>query len=306
MVHRDLKPDNIYIDGKRGICKIGDFGFAKLVVDSSITQNTVTIKHYSSYSDERSIPYTDERIAYKLINMSQVGTPAYIAPELRMLVDAHLNFSSVETINEKIKLCERFIYKGDVFSFGCILYELTFLKMAFENRSVSLMLNKIRALYKRSFLTRFQLPDDVYIKTAIEIDIDDSYSSDLRSVIKACLEVNPAERPHVRQVARMHQVDARLKQDFEDYYKKQVTPSLIFSTKENVLKYRNALLEASYKPITMKSLKFHDNLIIILAVKQTPNEEESKLFVFNQLATLLKDFNSFLNHSGDCLLLESP
>lgn len=91
------------------------------------------IKHFA---DERTATTatTDERIAYKLINMSQVGTPSYIAPELRMLIDCHLNFSSVETINEKIKLCERFIYKGDIFSFGCILYELTFLRLAFENR----------------------------------------------------------------------------------------------------------------------------------------------------------------------------
>lgn len=99
-----------------------------------MTQNTVTIKHYSTVGNSTS--NTDERIAYRLINMSQVGTPSYIAPELRMLIDSHLSFLSVETINEKIKLCERFIYKGDVFSFGCILYELTFLRVAFENRFV--------------------------------------------------------------------------------------------------------------------------------------------------------------------------
>ena len=40
IIHRDLKPDNIYIEGKRGTCKIGDFGFAKVLVESSITENT--------------------------------------------------------------------------------------------------------------------------------------------------------------------------------------------------------------------------------------------------------------------------
>lgn len=138
----------MYIHGKRGLCKIGDFGFAKLVVDSSMTQNTVTIRTTNATTssglvlDEQQYQQrnasaaaaADERIVYKLINMSQVGTPSYIAPELRMLIDSHLNFSSVETINEKIKLCEKYIYKGDVFSFGCILYELTFLRLAFENR----------------------------------------------------------------------------------------------------------------------------------------------------------------------------
>lgn len=314
-MHRDLKPDNVYIHGKRGLCKIGDFGFAKLVVDSSMTQNTVTIKNFSSYQSgendarERNGPVNisataaaDERIVYKLINMSQVGTPSYIAPELRMLIDSHLNFSSVETINEKIKLCEKYIYKGDVFSFGCILYELTFLRLAFENR--------------------FQLPSDVYLKTKIEIDTEESYSDELRAVIKACLEMNPAERPNVRQVMRMHAVESRLGQSFEDSYKRQVTPALTISTKKNVLLYQSATLPAGYKPIAMKSLKFNHNLIVILAVKQggssskTSNfniisslaaypfsadydssidvDEESRIFVYNEFGKLLHDFSSYL------------
>lgn len=40
IIHRDLKPDNVYIESKRGVCKIGDFGFAKILVETSITENT--------------------------------------------------------------------------------------------------------------------------------------------------------------------------------------------------------------------------------------------------------------------------
>lgn len=268
--------------------------------------------------------------------MSQVGTPSYIAPELRILIDSHLNFSSVETINEKIKLCEKYIYKGDIFSFGCILYELTFLKLAFENR--------------------FQLPNDVYMKTAIELDIDQSYSADLKTLIKWCLEKNPAERPSVRKIFNMPLIEIRLKQDFEEFYKKQVIPSLTINTKKNVLLCISASLEEHYKPIAMKSLKFNQNLIIILAIKQNmkvikknykiisstlntftpfavnngdnvgngnlitpcfePNEdqssldeycaeEEPKLFIYNEYGQLLREFNSYLVPGGKLYLIDN-
>ena len=240
-----------------------------------MTQNTTTIKHFN---EERSLPASDEKIAYKLINMSQVGTPSYIAPELRILIDSHLNFSSVETINEKIKICEKYIYKGDIFSFGCILYELAFLKLAFENR--------------------FQLPGEVYMKTAIELDIDPSYSFDLKTLIKFCLEKNPAERPSVRKVLNMPFVESRLKQDFEEYYKKQVIPSLTINTKKNVLLCITSSLEEHYKPIAMKSLKFNQNLIIILAIKQNLKVIKKN---FKILSSTLNTFTPFAVNNGDNL-----
>lgn len=140
------------------------------------------------------------------------------------------------------------------------------------------------------YVYRFQLPNDVYIKAAIEIDIDDSYSTDLRELIKACLQVNPAERPNVRQLMRMPQVDERLKLDLEEYYKKQVTPSLAINSKKNVLLCKSATLEASYRPIAMKSLKFNQNLIVILAVKQGHKYTNKNFnFISNTLAVFGSD-----------------
>ena len=40
IIHRDLKPENILIESKRGVCKIADFGFSKILVETSITENT--------------------------------------------------------------------------------------------------------------------------------------------------------------------------------------------------------------------------------------------------------------------------
>ena len=50
LIHRDLKPDNIYISLKNGSCKIGDFGLSKVLIDNSINDNT-QIK-FSNFDDE--------------------------------------------------------------------------------------------------------------------------------------------------------------------------------------------------------------------------------------------------------------
>jgi len=93
IIHRDLKPDNIYIENKTGSCKVGDFGLSKVLVDSNITENkTIRFSRLEDeYGDEydyssdastdeetscpRRTSQSEEAIVYKLINLSQVGTP---------------------------------------------------------------------------------------------------------------------------------------------------------------------------------------------------------------------------------------
>lgn len=86
LIHRDLKPDNIYISLKDGSCKIGDFGLSKILTNTTINENTV-IK-YSSFEDEQEPSeinakqvQSDLPIVYKMINLSQVGTPSYMSFE---------------------------------------------------------------------------------------------------------------------------------------------------------------------------------------------------------------------------------
>ena len=73
LIHRDLTPDNIFIDEKHKI-KIGDFGITKILTETN--------------------KYT----------RSQIGKIHYIAPEM--------------------ELGEKYNNKVDIYSLGCIIYEL--------------------------------------------------------------------------------------------------------------------------------------------------------------------------------------
>jgi hypothetical protein len=51
-----------------------------------------------------------------------------IKKRMRNLIETHLNYCSIESVKSAHRVCEAHLYKGDIFSFGCILYEMSFLK----------------------------------------------------------------------------------------------------------------------------------------------------------------------------------
>ena len=81
ILHRDLKPGNLFIDGANNI-KLGDFGLSRIMSDQSV-------------------------FAY-----THVGTPYYMSPE---------------QIAE-----EKYDHKSDIWSAGCVLYEIVSLRAPFE------------------------------------------------------------------------------------------------------------------------------------------------------------------------------
>ena len=85
VIHRDIKPDNIFIDASNGTCKLGDFGLAKILEDKN--QDCV----------------------------SQVGTPAYMPPEVLEIRQAQLQYQSADTINNKTAICSLYSKKGDIY-----------------------------------------------------------------------------------------------------------------------------------------------------------------------------------------------
>lgn len=276
IIHRDLKPENIYIHNKRGTCKIGDFGFAKLVVESPMTENRVINSIIDSDNCVEKKHKQKDKIIYKLVNVSQVGTPYYMAPELRMLIDSHLTYASLDTINERINICEKNIYKSDMFSFGCIVYELAFLKKAFKAGK-----------------DKFKITDVCVEKVRINLETNVIYSNDLKNFIKSCLIIEPCVRPTAKHLMAEKFLASRLGNDYSEYFKKQVIPSPPGDLKN----FHNFLisidLNEHYRPMAIKSLKYNQNLIVILVLK-TNRLDESKFLLYNEYGQLVNEIESYL------------
>ena len=84
IIHRDIKPGNIFLD--RGLnIKLGDFGLARILSENSIYATT------------------------------NVGTPYYMSPE------------QIEAAN--------YTEKSDIWSVGCLLYELSSLRPPFSGNT---------------------------------------------------------------------------------------------------------------------------------------------------------------------------
>lgn len=94
MIHRDLKPVNIFLDSKDHV-KIGDFGLA--------TTNVLALQHQPLDANQTLNP----KLNFGDSLTGQVGTPLYVAPEL-------LGKASKSTYNHKV----------DLYSLGIIFFEM--------------------------------------------------------------------------------------------------------------------------------------------------------------------------------------
>jgi serine/threonine protein kinase len=282
IVHRDLKPDNILIENKRGTCKIADFGFAKILADSPLNDIT-TVKYFKSVDESAVINRNGsfylrsdrnvELTSFNLIYLSQVGTPAYMAPELKAVIKEHLNYSSMETIENVVRVYESNIYKCDVFAFGCIVYELCFLKPAFENEF------NIR----NTPLSMF----DVF---------PSNFSIDLKDLLDLTLKCDPHERTSLEILCNSGAIKSRLNEDYFDYYKKQAVPNLHMKAEKGKTHHLNCKkieFDRHYKPVAMKSLTFNNNLIIILVNRYLNTNKSRNLNGFKIITQTLNTIVSF-------------
>ncbi|MBN2200192.1 MAG: protein kinase [Candidatus Aminicenantes bacterium] len=138
IIHRDLKPENIFLTGD-GRVKILDFGLA--VVDPSRSAGGATL----SYETPATTPG------------SVLGTVGYMAPEQVRGRPADA--------------------RSDIFSLGCVLYEMLTGRRAFKRDTPA---ETMTAILKDS------VPETVLSGTGI--------SSELDRIVGRCLEKNPAER----------------------------------------------------------------------------------------------------------------
>ncbi|HEY9502316.1 MAG TPA: serine/threonine-protein kinase, partial [Pyrinomonadaceae bacterium] len=141
IIHRDLKPDNVFIinDGR---VKILDFGLAKLTqLDGNQSQTDVPTRRVD----------TDPGVV--------MGTVGYMSPE-------QVKGRAVDQ-------------RSDIFSFGCILYEMLSGRRAFHGESAAETMSAI-------------LKEDPPELT----DTNKSISPALERLVNHCLEKNPESRFH--------------------------------------------------------------------------------------------------------------
>jgi serine/threonine protein kinase len=97
LVHRDIKPGNLWLEGKRARVKILDFGLARSAEDSTLTASGAVM-----------------------------GTPAYMAPEQGS--DA-----------------KRADHRADLFSLGCVLYEMLAGRRIFDGEAAYQVMGQLVA-----------------------------------------------------------------------------------------------------------------------------------------------------------------
>ncbi|EMD33769.1 hypothetical protein CERSUDRAFT_160055 [Gelatoporia subvermispora B] len=140
ILHRDLKPDNVFLDEGNTV-KLGDFGLSKALTQASFAN-------------------------------TYVGTPYYMSPEL---------------MQEKA-----YDSKSDIWSLGCLIYELCALKPPFHEAKTHAELS-------------------ILIRNGRIPPLPKGYSPSLTSVIKAMLNLNPAMRPSAAQLLQHERIDLSLK-----------------------------------------------------------------------------------------------
>jgi serine/threonine protein kinase len=130
IIHRDLKPDNVLVDSDQ--VKICDFGLAK-----------------SHDSDS--------------LMTGQLGTPAYMAPEMMKSSKAHYS------------------YKVDIFAYGVMLWQMYTKKMPYMS------------------MNPYQIISAV-VHENVRPELDKSIPEELANLMERCWHVDPDQRPDFDEV----------------------------------------------------------------------------------------------------------
>ncbi|KAF5354292.1 hypothetical protein D9756_007362 [Leucocoprinus leucothites] len=224
ILHRDLKPDNVFLDENNHV-KLGDFGLSKALPQSSFAN-------------------------------TYVGTPYYMSPEV---------------MQEKA-----YDSKSDIWSLGCLIYELCALKPPFHEAKTHSELN-------------------MCIRNGRIPPLPRGYSQSLSAVIKAMLNLNPAVRPSAAQLLQHERLELSFRVSETDKLLSQVKSHRAavlvkereILTREEALKNREHRLSSvlSEKDAEIARLQTHLTHIqrdVELAIKQAVVRREEELRVLIQ------------------------
>ncbi|XP_056630081.1 eIF-2-alpha kinase GCN2 [Diorhabda sublineata] len=144
MIHRDLKPVNIFLDYEDHV-KIGDFGLATTSIKS---------KH-ADYTMNQSLIETDKEDTVDESKTGLVGTALYVAPEI--------NESSKVVYNQKV----------DIYSLGIILLEMCYrpLNTSMERIKILTKLRTKEIVFPPDFIEKNSEKKILLIRWLLEHDV---------------------------------------------------------------------------------------------------------------------------------------
>ena len=162
---------------------------------------------------------------------TQTGTPYYASPE--------------------VWRDEAYDHKSDIWSFGCIIYEMTTLKPPFRAQSMEGLFKKVNK--------------GVYEK------IPKQYSKELSEIIKKMLQVNPKLRTDSNELLKDQNLIEHLDEHLNFINEENSTNSIFLSTikiPKNIENFSFVMPKPNYKPLKLR-----------IASKTTHNDKENNKFL---------------------------
>lgn len=196
-----------------------------------------------------------------------VGTPFYMSPEI----------------------CsgEKYSAKSDIWSLGCILYEMCAQEPPFPGRTQIELVKNIRA--------------------AKPVELPEHYSRNLRNLVRQCLSLSPDARPDTTQLIQNPSIKAaRFKLHLDAKEKVWLEKQMSMEQELVALKQENAKLRDAEKSL---ELQWHTKatLAITQRVEQKVEEEKTRLWKIleEEKARLQKQFDTAMaKHAGNTVSAE--
>ena len=183
------------------------------------------------------------KVARRGIGYTQTGTPYYASPEVW-----------------KDKPYDN---KSDIWSLGCVLYEMIALKPPFRAQSME-------GLYQKVIKGQFN-------------KIPDKYSNDLFSIVKLLIQVNPEKRPNCEDILKNNIIQKRI-----EYFKS-------FSNNAN-----NDVNNNSGDNFLLKTIHIPKNLLFLSDKLPKPNYEKLNDDDINQNQVNTKKYRSYNGIKDKC------